>query len=123
MDAVLGSRFHGERCLVLIDIEGAEKSMLDGAHALLNMEPKPVWMVEITAAQHQPAGVRINPKLAATFQIFWDRGYEAWTATRQSRRIFREDIDRIVRGEQLNLPTHNFLFVEPGKDIWPRTVF
>ncbi len=122
MDAVLGSRFRGTRCLVLIDIEGAEKSMLDGAQALLNMEPKPIWLVEITVAEHQPTGVPINPGLAATFKTFWDRGYEAWTATRQSRRILPEDIDRVLRGEQPDLSTHNFLFVEPGKNIWPRTL-
>lgn len=122
MDEVLGSRFLGKRCLVLIDIEGSEKTLLDDALALLNRQPKPVWMVEITAVEHQPKGVAINPNFAATFQMFWDRGYEAWTATRQSRRIFPEDVERIVRREQYALPVHNFLFVEEGQNIWPKPV-
>ncbi|MFH1602807.1 MAG: FkbM family methyltransferase, partial [Pseudomonadota bacterium] len=119
MDEVLGSRFLGKKCLVLVDIEGWEKKMLDGALTLLNRQPKPIWMVEITTVEHQPQGVAINPNFAATFQMFWDRGYEAWTATRMSRRIFPEEVERVVRREQYALPTHNFLFVEEGKNIWP----
>jgi len=122
MDEVLGSRFLGKRCLVLVDIEGSEKAMLDGALALLDRQPKPIWMVEVTDVEHQPEGVSINPKLAATFQMFWDRGYEAWTATRQSRQIFPDDINRVVRREQYALPAHNFLFVEKGQDFWPKPV-
>ena len=122
MDEVLGSRFPGMRCLILIDIEGSEKAMLDGALAMLNRQPKPIWMVEITSVEHQPKSVVINPHFEATFQMFWDRGYEAWTATRQSRRIFPTDVERIVRREQYALPTHNFLFVEEGQNIWPKPV-
>jgi FkbM family methyltransferase len=122
LDEVLGSRFPGKRCLILIDIEGSEKAMLDGALAMLNRQPKPIWMVEITSVEHQPKGVIINPHFAATFQMFWDRGYEAWTATRPSRRIFPADVERIVRREQYALPTHNFLFIEEGQDIWPKPV-
>lgn len=108
MDEVLGSSFPGKRCLVLIDIEDSEKTMLDGALALLSKQPKPIRMVKIATAEHQPKGGAINPNFAATFQIFWDRGCEAWPPTRQSRRIFPEDVERIVRREQYALTYTQF---------------
>ena len=118
LDQALGDRFHGMRCLILVDIEGAEKALLDGALALLSQHPKPFWLVEIATVEHQPAGIALNPHLAATFQLFWDLGYEAWTATRPHRRILPAEIERVVSREQYALPTYNFLFVETGQEIW-----
>jgi len=114
-DNIVGSRFHGRRCFVLVDIEGAEQWMLEGATAFLEMEPKPIWMVEITISEHQPKGVRTNPTLRSTFETFWKNGYEARTADTQCRVIHSEEIDKIVRTGVDTLQTHNFLFVEPGK--------
>jgi len=118
LDQALENRLHGLRCLILADIEGAEKAMLDGALDLLDQNPKPLWLMEIATVEHQPAGIALNPRLAATFQMFWDRGYEAWTATRPHRRILPEEIERVVTRQQHALSTYNFLFVETGKDIW-----
>lgn len=115
LDAVLGSRFDGRNCFFLVDIEGAEKMMLAGANTALSWSPMPIWMVEISIAEHQPHGIALNPELGSTFRIFWDRGYEAWTVEKQPRIVLPEEVERIVATRQDTLMTHNFLFVERGR--------
>jgi FkbM family methyltransferase len=109
----------GKRCLVVADIEGAELRMLQGATRLLEMLPRPVWVVEISIGEHQPKGLLINPNLLATFEFFWSRGYEAWTTTRPYRPVLRAEVSRIAELGVDTLQTHNFLFAEGGKPgLW-----
>ena len=115
MDSVLAQRFQGKKCFILIDIEGAEKQMLEGASSLICSELKPIWMVEISIKEHQPKGVSINPNLFSTFQIFWDNGYEAWTADKQCRLIHPDEIISIIRRGKESFFTHNFLFIKEGE--------
>ena len=114
IDTVLGTRFGNRRCFVIVDVEGAEKSMLEGASILLSQMPKPIWMMKISIDSHQPKGVSVNPDLLSTFQVFWERGYEAWTATSQCRLVSSEEVGRIAEGGIDTLNTHNFLFIEKG---------
>lgn len=115
LDKVLGSRFQGKKCLVLVDVEGAEQLMLEGALQFIEMQPKPIWMVEISISEHQPKGMNVNPNLRETFQLFWDRGYEAWTADRHCRMVESREIEKIVVSGENTLGTHNFLFIESGR--------
>lgn len=114
-DKVIGTRFNGKRCFVVVDIEGAERFMLEGASTLLDMTPDPIWLMEIAISEHQPKGVVINPHLVATFAFFWERGYEAWTADAASRRVTPEEIGAIAQTGVNTMTTHNFLFVMPGR--------
>lgn len=115
LDTVLQGRLTGQRCFVLVDIEGAEDFMLDGATQFLNMIPKPVWMVEIMISEHLPQGVSINPYLLSTFSKFWQNGYEAWTADSQCRLVTEEEIRAIAENGAHSLATYNFLFIERGR--------
>jgi FkbM family methyltransferase len=115
LDNVLHSRFQGQRCFVLVDIEGAEQMMLGGASSFIDRDPKPIWMIEISVTENQPAKARINPNLVSTFRVFWDRGYEAWTADKQCRIIHPDEVEEIARGGTDHFSTHNFLFIEKGK--------
>lgn len=115
LDNVLGARFRGKRCFLLIDIEGAEQFMLEGASLIIDMMPRPIWMIEISISEHQPKGISINPHLLSTFQIFWNHGYESWTADRHCRIIHPDEIGQIVKTGIDTLQTHNFLFIEKGK--------
>jgi FkbM family methyltransferase len=114
LDLILGARLVGKRCFILVDVEGAETSMLRGAQILLRMRPKPIWMVEIAVSEHQPGSKPINPNLIAPFDAFWRNGYEAWTAHHNPRMVNREELDRIAASNVDTLGTHNFLFGEPG---------
>jgi hypothetical protein len=61
LDTVLRGRFSDARCLLMVDIEGAEKLMLEGASSFLDMSPKPIWFMEISVRANQPGGVNITP--------------------------------------------------------------
>jgi FkbM family methyltransferase len=112
LDIVLGSRVQGRRCLVIIDVEGAEQAVLEGAGALLSANPKPLWMVEIAVAEHQPDGRHVNPSLLKTFQLFWDSGYAAVTADRQLREVSPIEVQQAARTGVSPFSAHNFLFVD-----------
>lgn len=108
MDDVLGHRFAGKRCFILVDIEGAELSLLRGARQILNQTPRPVWLVEICKRGHNNA---LNPNFEATFELFWAAGYSAWVATQKPRRLEKSDLtnDALLAGS-------NFLFAEAGAE-------
>ncbi len=116
VDTVIGSRCSNKQSFVLIDVEGAEKLVLEGAKSLLKAAIKPVWMIEIATTEHQPAGFKINPDLLDTFNAFWENGYEAWTASNVVRLIEKDELMKIVAGEKSTLPgNNNFLFIEKGR--------
>jgi len=115
LDTVLGSRFHQKDCLILVDVEGSESLVLQGAASVIAQNPKPIWMIEVTVTEHQPGGVVVNPHFHSIFQLFWDHGYEAWTVSDLPRLIEPAEIDAIARHGDNSLLTHNFLFLEIGK--------
>lgn len=109
LDRVLGSTLEGSRALILVDIEGAELMMLEGASCALANEPRPIWMVEISTDEHQPAGVPMNPNFANTFEIFFSRGYRAFTADESDEEMTRDSVMEVVAGQR-RIETHNFVF-------------
>lgn len=110
LDLTIQDRFRDDRVFLLVDVEGAEFRMLQGAWRVLAREPKPVWMVEIAVHEHQPKGTAINPQLLSTFELFWQAGYKAWTAQASSRLVERDEIAAIAASGKDTLGTHNFLF-------------
>lgn len=113
MDVVLGKRLKGKRTFILVDVEGAEKWVLEGAALMLCNDPKPVWLVEITAKEHQPSGVGMNPNFASTFRIFFQNGYQAFVVDKKISPVTMEDVDLVSSGN-LKLNSHNFLFRAPA---------
>lgn len=109
LDRVLGNSLHGKRALILVDIEGAEYLMLQGAFNTLRSTPRPIWMMEILTTEHQPAGTTMNPYFAQTFEQFFAEGYRAVTADSFAKEIDAEWLERILGGN-LKLGTHNFVF-------------
>lgn len=120
LDTILANRFSGNTVFLLVDIEGAEYLMLQGANQLLHRTPKPIWMVEIATTEHQPKGVRLNPYLLSTFELFWEAGYEAWTVDSNPRKITLEDIQAVVSLGKDEFKTHNFIFADQSysPEIW-----
>ncbi len=117
LDTSLGARFTGERLFILVDIEGAELGMLQGAAAVLARQPKPVWMVEISIDEHHPGAVAINPDLVATFAMFERAGYAVWQVGATLERIAYSRIRRIASSGVNTLATHNFVFAAPDHAI------
>jgi FkbM family methyltransferase len=111
IDTVLNGRLTGKRALVLVDVEGAEKWMLEGASMLLSSDPKPIWIVEIASKELQPHGIKMNPNFKSTFQIFFDHNYQAFNLEKEMQPMVLEDIEKIVKGE-VAFDSNNFLFSE-----------
>jgi FkbM family methyltransferase len=113
VDAVIGNRFIDKKILVVVDIEGAELMMLNGADSLLNRINKPIWMIEIAVSEHQPSGIKINPSLLLTFKKFWDAGYISFIADNTLTPVYEEQIQLIASTNQDTLNCHNFIFIDP----------
>jgi FkbM family methyltransferase len=109
LDRILDNSLVGKKALILVDIEGAELGMLQGALRTLENNPRPIWLIEISATEHQPASVSMNPNFVETFNMFFSRGYTAYTADSEMRSVDRNDVLKIEAGD-LKLATHNFLF-------------
>lgn len=115
LDKVLGGKFsHSEKILLIVDIEGAEKMMLEGASSFINRSPKPWWVMEVTSHQHQPEGVSVNPDLLNTFRLFWNAGYEAWAIENSLRKVDSQEIEDLIRFPGKKTGTSNYLFKDKG---------
>jgi FkbM family methyltransferase len=108
LDTLLDRRFDGKRLLVKMDIEGAEYRALLGGSSLLNRDPHPVWLVEITLDVHHPTA---NRHFGETFAFFFDRGYRAYTADDHETRVSREKVATWQERGRCDVPVHNWLFV------------
>ena len=109
LDRVLGKKIVGKKSLILIDVEGAEFLVLKGAIESLQNNPKPIWMIEITTTEHQPAKIGANPYFADTFKLFFNYGYKAYTVEENPKEICMCDIDTII-SNKLNMNVYNFVF-------------
>ncbi|EKD98146.1 MAG: hypothetical protein ACD_23C00564G0002 [uncultured bacterium] len=109
LDRLLGNALCGKRALILVDVEGAEYMMLQGATETLLNDPRPIWMIEISVNEHQPTGTTINPHLMETFDMFFEHGYRAFAADTSMAEVSREAVFLASKGET-QLRTHNFVF-------------
>ena len=64
------------RPLVLIDVEGLEYEVLEGATKLL--QSKSDFLIEIATFENQPKGIQINPNFYKTFYLMQQYGYAAF---------------------------------------------
>ncbi|MEB3234630.1 MAG: FkbM family methyltransferase [Cyanobacteriota bacterium] len=112
LDRIVGNALKGRRPLVLIDVEGAEDTVLAGAQGLLQQQPRPLWLVEITSRENQPLDCPLNPHFERTFARFFDLGYAAAVVLPGSGElepVSAADVQAIARGQRVS-PGHNYLF-------------
>lgn len=109
LDRVLGDVLKDKKALILVDVEGAEFMILQGATKTLHNEPRPVWMMEVSTTEHQPEGVVMNPNFEKTFDVFFECGYCAFTANAEAKKLEKNEVSSIA-AQQKRLATHNFVF-------------
>ncbi len=109
LDRILGNALEGIHALILVDVEGAEYAMLQGALNTLQHMPRPIWMVEIGSTTHQPEGSAVNPNLEATFEVFFKHGYGAKTADSRRIHVDAEHVSAVAKGDS-GFGVHNFVF-------------
>lgn len=109
LDQILGRVLDRKRALILVDVEGAEYSMLKGALKTIQHDPRPIWIVEIASTTNQPDGISMNPNLVDTFQLFFNKGYKAVTISKNKEVIDIKKVQGVVnRIGSFN--TNNFFF-------------
>lgn len=109
LDILLGGRFKNKKLIIKIDVEGAEYPVLLGATSIMQIQPKPIWIIEICSTEHHPDGM--NPDFQDIFTLFWTHGYESYTANREKKPIQRADVERWVKSGNCDSKTINYLFV------------
>lgn len=113
LDRILGDALQGKKSLIIVDVEGAEYAMMQGAMKTLRHNPKPIWMMEIGSNSHpnahQPKGVARNPHLLPTFNLFFEHGYTAKTADMLLTPVDSEYVHAVADGHA-EFITHNFIF-------------
>ena len=112
LDRILHETADGKRALILVDIEGAELGLLHGASRTLARQPSPIWMMEISSVEHQPAGIGFNPNFKKTFEVFFGNGYTAQMADEKMSEFQIDDVNRYVENKG-TLAIHNFIFRKP----------
>jgi FkbM family methyltransferase len=109
LDRLIGRRLDGVRALIVVDVEGAEYHMLQGASGVLEIQPAPIWLIEICSTEHQPAGMARNPHFMATCELFLSRGYRAFRADASMQELSANELCDIGSGRQEGAG-HNFIF-------------
>lgn len=107
LDILIGNRFEGRRLFIKIDVEGAEYSVLCGAVATLQLNPKPSWVLEICLDEYHPHGM--NPDFKSTFELFWKHGYEIRAANKSKKLIKPSDVARWVGSGKCDSGTINYI--------------
>jgi len=113
LDILLSNRFGGKNMFIKIDVEGVEYQVLMGAAKTLEHAPRPTWLIEICLSEFYPTGV--NPNYMATFEIFWENGYEARTADHQKRLIQPADVQRWIQTGRCESGVINYIFIPVAK--------
>jgi FkbM family methyltransferase len=109
LDTIVAGRFQNKRLLIKMDVEGFELDVLAGAAKMLDMIPKPTWLVEILLSDDViPGGV--SRKFAETFEVFWRHGYQSKMLDAARTSVGKADVRRWMANGVVDLGTHDFLF-------------
>ncbi|CAM8359495.1 FkbM family methyltransferase [Candidatus Methylopumilus universalis] len=111
LDYSLKQRFEKERLLILVDIEGFELEMLLGAKNILNVHPKPIWIIEISFSDHMPQNQKYK-KAKKVFELMWSSGYRSYFADINLIEFKKETLAMIIKRRRYDSLTSNFVFFE-----------
>jgi len=75
---------------------------------VMQMQPKPTWVVDVCLNEFHPKGV--NPHFKDVFNLFWRHGYEARTADKNNKLIQPSDVERWVSSGICDSGTINYKF-------------
>lgn len=112
LDTIMGHRLESEPCLMIVDVEGAELQVLNGATGILAGAPRPIWLVENEMTAHQPAGSARNPDFLAIFELFDGLGYAALAAAEVPGLVTISAAREAARTGARPASSHSFLFVD-----------
>jgi hypothetical protein len=85
--------------------------VLSGAQSLLRHTLRPLWLVEITTRENQPADCPLNPHFESTFRHFFELGYRAYVIVQGNGDLLEINLAdvRAFAGGAKQSPGHNYL--------------
>lgn len=110
IDNLFPQNFNLQDTLILMDVEGHELPVLEGAKHFLESTTNAKWVIEICFRESQPEGVDYNPNALKTFNLFWERGYNCYEITTSLRRVEKSEIESNLFGKSMSIKTRNFFF-------------
>lgn len=111
VDYSLRQRLEREKLLFLVDIEGFELEMLLGAKNILNLHPKPIWIIEVSFAAHMPNNQKFK-KAKKVFELMWSSGYRSYFADINLIEFKKEALAKIIKRRRFDFSTSNFVFFD-----------
>ena len=112
LDNILGTRSTDKQLFIKIDVEGAEYQVLEGSLVTLERTKKPIWLLEVCLQEFHPQGK--NPDYKAIFDLFWENGYQSYTATNPPIIVERHDVDAWLIEKYSAHKTFNYVFISKG---------
>lgn len=110
LDHLLSARFDKTCLFIKIDAEGHEFEILTGATKLLKQSLAPTWLIEHGLTENYDVG--INPNFLQLFEIFWQEGYQSFTACDKKLSVVRADVERWIANNCRDFGGINYLFIK-----------
>ncbi len=110
-EVVLRHKWMSGRLLILVDVEGWERQVIEGAPGLLALDPKPFWIVEVLS---DSISGRTEP--TDVFSIMSSNGYRACRISDRSDpvEVTQEEVPSLMRAQGF----WNYLFIDAGLSGW-----
>jgi len=109
LDTIAAGRFQNERLLIKMDVEGFEMDVLRGASAVLDLDPKPTWLVEILLNDNViPHGT--SQQFNEAFELFWRHGYRCRQLNTARTLVDRNLISHWITNGFVDSGIHDFMF-------------
>ena len=98
LDALVNSS--SELTIFLIDVEGFELQVLEGAVNHINGNSE--FLIEIAINEHQPSGIQMNPSFARIFELMTSNNYKVFSWVPSFCELQISDIAHLMSGELEN---------------------
>ena len=85
--------------------------MLLGAKNILNLDPKPIWIIEVSFSDHMPQSQKYK-KAKKVFELMWSSGYRSYFANINLIEFKKGALAKIVKRKNFTALTSNFMFFD-----------
>ena len=116
LDNILVNEKITSKSVILIDVEGFEFEVLQGAQKILESNDKPVIMLESGLTDHRSEG-GLNLKFLEIIKLISKNGYKIFSVEDINFEITEELVKKNIEQNKNQLGTHNFLLIPKSFDF------
>lgn len=108
-DSIMGSSWISGRTVILIDVEGWEANVLRGAQNVLQLDPRPIWIIEVLPPDLNPDGS--TGDFHSTFEQMYESGYRSYRISPDGSLPEIPNSDEALRASSIAAGI-NYLFID-----------